>query len=544
MAQIPGIYIPQSSATTLDGRNDFDLNLLPTYAQRPEVDQAGLVLNAFNIRYMVDTFWLGLTYSIPSAYYITDDNGLVTEASITYSYTGLDLRPSTETDDYVQRSTFDANNRIISNQIFFDQHISDGSEYIRVATSTFHYTTDGSGNTATTISVQLDTTYISPTSPPFHGTQTLTEGGPGSNIILPNNGVNLPNVALSPPPMAGQYTYIPDSDGVHVIHGLWSTLDRLFTTGADVVNFNSLQPGQITAINAAPTQLYDGLGGNDNVTLPNKGANNDYKLTDKVSWNPTSTFVENLAAGQHVTIKAGDGDYKIAINGGNFSTIVGGPGSMDVSFNGIGTTSFEGNLNGSARVSGGGSLWVTGTLTGTATIDQNSTLEIAGTPAPAPNSDFTLVTFGLGNANRLQIDSPKTSDIVSIYGFAAGDEIDFANQPNLTLEAATGTNTNVVHIYNKSTLVDTLFFGGGIQTTRLEPLDDGHGGTKIIVEPHSVDLVDPQPPGEGADSANHIDWSFIHRNEGGLWLNPYVPITNTQTETKEHSGLTEVVPVV
>ena len=47
---------------------------------------------------------------------------------------------------------------------------------------------------------------------------------------------------------------------------------------------------------------------------------------------------------------------------------------------------------------------------------------------------------------------PALIKIVSIYGFAAGDQIDFANQPNLTLEAATGTFTNVVHVYNKGTL--------------------------------------------------------------------------------------------
>jgi hypothetical protein len=160
----------------------------------------------------------------------------------------------------------------------------------------------------------------------------------------------------------------------------------------------------------------------------------NYQLTSAVKWDPTKAFIEDLTTGQHVSIKAGDGDYKIAITGGNNNVIVGGPGSIDLSIKGLGTNSFEGNLKGSAGISGGGSLWITGTLTGTATIDQNSALEIAGTPAPAPNSDMSLVTFGLGNANKLQIDAPNTKDMVSIYGFAAGDEIDFANQPNLTLD--------------------------------------------------------------------------------------------------------------
>jgi hypothetical protein len=83
----------------------------------------------------------------------------------------------------------------------------------------------------------------------------------------------------------------------------------LFTAGADTVNFNSLTGPQIAAINAAPTQLYNGLGGNDTVTLPTEDANGNYVLSPAVNakWDPSQTFYAGDTTGQSCTITGGTG---------------------------------------------------------------------------------------------------------------------------------------------------------------------------------------------------------------------------------------------
>ena len=91
-----------------------------------------------------------------------------------------------------------------------------------------------------------------------------------------------------------------------------------------------------------------------------------------------------------------------------------------------------------------------------------------------------------------------------------------SNEHATKLEAATGVNIGEVDVYNKSTLVDTLIFNDSVPITTLEPVSDNNGGTEIIVDPTSIPLADPQPPGEAVGvSPNFIDWNFIHNNEGG-----------------------------
>jgi hypothetical protein len=98
-------------------------------------------------------------------------------------------------------------------------------------------------------------------------------------------------------------------------------IDALFTTGTDVVNFNNLLSDQQAAI-ASGADLYDGLGGNDAVTLPNLAATG-------VTWNSTKTFFADDTDGQSYTITGGDGTYKIALGTGNDLVNI-GTGALEI----------------------------------------------------------------------------------------------------------------------------------------------------------------------------------------------------------------------
>src|SRR5262249_50348707 len=130
--------------------------------------------------------------------------------------------------------------------------------------------------------------------------------------------------------------------------------------------------------------------------------------------------------------------------------------------------------------------------------------------------------------------APATPPTDTISGFIAGDDVDFPFYPNLTLGVASyAGNSNEVDLYSSGKLVTKLIFSGGVSTTALEPVSDGTGGTEVVVDPASVSpsasavLTDPQlSQVVGASSlgtGGTIDWGFIHQNEGGNWLNPYVP---------------------
>ena len=123
------------------------------------------------------------------------------------------------------------------------------------------------------------------------------------------------------------------------------TAPQLFTTGADTVNFNVpyLTSNQIAAI-IAGADKYDGLGGNNVVTLPTE-ANETESLGDgeTLGWHDSlnSLFHTDSLAGQNYTVNGDDGDYYINCGAGNdtinidnldpsvhtsYNTIVGGSG--------------------------------------------------------------------------------------------------------------------------------------------------------------------------------------------------------------------------
>lgn len=112
-----------------------------------------------------------------------------------------------------------------------------------------------------------------------------------------------------------------------------SNPSNLFTAGSEVVDFNELLLEQRTAI-ADGADLYHGLGGNDQVYLPNTGAN-----STAIGWQAGVTFIAGDTTGQSYTITGGDGSDKIQLGSGT-DTVYGSPGNDAVTA-GSGKTTFD-----------------------------------------------------------------------------------------------------------------------------------------------------------------------------------------------------------
>src|SRR5262245_1591236 len=168
----------------------------------------------------------------------------------------------------------------------------------------------------------------------------------------------------------------------------------LFTAGADTVDFNLLTPEQKQAI-AEGANLYDGLGGNDVVTLPNI-ANYNQSIGDGLTLNWANSaalrFTTHSKLGNTYTVTLGDGEYFIKAGAGTDVITVNGSGSGTI-------TAGSGSEN--LTISGGGSLKVIGTFNGVASIGTESTLELHG-PAPLAS---TSVKFA-GADGTLRLDQP------------------------------------------------------------------------------------------------------------------------------------------
>src|SRR5437588_12011016 len=112
------------------------------------------------------------------------------------------------------------------------------------------------------------------------------------------------------------------------------------------------------------------------------------------------------------------------------------------------------------------------------------------------------ITFS-GTVGTLVIDG-RPNVIYPINGFAAADDINFANLSNLTL-AAPQSIPGLVELYSGSTVVAELLFKGGADAKSLEPSSANIGETLVLVDnTSSSTLVDPQPTG------GSISWAFIH----------------------------------
>jgi Ca2+-binding RTX toxin-like protein len=132
----------------------------------------------------------------------------------------------------------------------------------------------------------------------------------------------------------------------------------LFTTGAETgataVNFNNLNPDQQTAI-AAHADLYHGLGGNDDVTLPDianynvslgsAGGTLNWQAGTPFNTQSTGVDVNYKVTGGNGNDKINGGDGKDIITGGAGDDTISGAGGNDTLSGGIGSDTFIGILS-------------------------------------------------------------------------------------------------------------------------------------------------------------------------------------------------------
>src|SRR5262249_31518859 len=224
----------------------------------------------------------------------------------------------------------------------------------------------------------------------------------------------------------------------------------LFTAGADTVDFNLLTPDQKQAI-AEAANLYDGLGGNDVVTLPNianynqdigngltLGWMNSADLPFSTGSKVGNTYTVTLGAGQYF-IRAGAGTDVITVSGRGSGTITAGSGSENLT------------------ISGGGSLTVNRTFNGVASIGAESTLELRGSVPLASTS----VKFA-GADGTLRLDQPDKF-IGTIENLSVGDTIDL---PTAGLNTAEGTD-EVAHTQIDGTTLTVTMNNGKTLTYQL-----------------------------------------------------------------------------
>jgi hypothetical protein len=258
----------------------------------------------------------------------------------------------------------------------------------------------------------------------------------------------------------------------------------LFTTGADIVDFNENAPDGLTAGQqdsiAAGADIYHGLGGNDVVTLPSEA---NYKESvgggKTLGWTDTaaSTFYTGSQAGDTYTVNGSDGSYfiqegagteTININGNGSSTITIGYGTDNVTINGTGAntisagtssagitiTGFSGSLTGSSpSPTPGATITLTGADSGNATIGSNSTLELS-----ANSSLNGMITFAPTPGGTLKIDG-TTMPTAVIGGFAAYIPPS-TGYPGIAPYTPADTIDLVGVPYDPNTGIASLFVGG------------------------------------------------------------------------------------
>jgi hypothetical protein len=292
---------------------------------------------------------------------------------------------------------------------------------------------------------------------------------------------------------------------------------QLFTSGANIVDFNEDDPDGLTAAQqtaiAAGADIYHGLGGNDVVTLPNEANYNENVGGIKtLSWTDTSasTFYTGSQAGDTYTVNGSNGSYfiqegagteTVTINGNGSSTITagsghdtititgngdnivnGGSGPSSITFTGTGASTINpGTGADTISISGGGSVRVNGDPQGTATIGAESILELSG-------GDSGSINFA-GKLGTLEIDHAGSMPTGVVTGFKSGDIIDLRDVPydpsfEYTILQTSNNSVqvnNVLYIeaggkpYYKLQLDSSQNFSGG----SFNLSSDGAGGTEI-----------------------------------------------------------------
>jgi autotransporter passenger strand-loop-strand repeat protein/VCBS repeat-containing protein len=314
----------------------------------------------------------------------------------------------------------------------------------------------------------------------------------------------------------------------------------LFTTGADEVNFNNLSPTQVAAINSAPAQLYNAMGGSDTITLPNE-LNGAYTLSPTVSatWDPTQTFVvgaltDTTSTNDTITGGTGNPAYNIdvvgpatasiTINGNGNSTITAGSGADTISITGTGTNSVTtGSGSETLSIAGGGSIDVLGTFVGSGSIGANSTLELSSSASGGP------ITFAGADAT-LQI-AGTAMPTNTLENFVPGDSIDLTGVPYKANGIATLIYGDALQISENGM---TYVLNVEEEPTKGESFQlssDGSGGTNIQIGPGNAGFDSGNFPGlkamEELYAETNLSWA-------GYYLTS--PLYNTKDQFTPWAG--------
>ncbi|MGY3354798.1 VCBS repeat-containing protein [Bradyrhizobium sp. GM0.4] len=232
------------------------------------------------------------------------------------------------------------------------------------------------------------------------------------------------------------------------IHGVNDTpITPLFTTGADVVDFNYLTDAQRQAIDANPQSIYQGLGGSDVVTLPDQ---TNYQLTANVRWDPGQTFVAGDTAGQSYKIVGGNGDHHVALGHGNDTVRFTGDGRNVIDGFAVGDTI---DLAGVSFDSGGRAYVKDGAGTSNATLevsipgqsrpidlvidDHSGQLSTESIKLSSGENGGTNITLQPGLSINVTYDDGVLSD---------NDRVEFERQVNLAVSRLENHFTNPLTI--------------------------------------------------------------------------------------------------
>jgi hypothetical protein len=372
------------------------------------------------------------------------------------------------------------------------------------------------------------------------GTLTFAPGQTSATISVPIINHTLAseteafNVVLSNPvDVGGSTPTISNATGT-------ATLYSLFSTGADTVDFNNLRPIQQQAI-AAGADTTHGLGGNDDVTLPNTG-----NATFYTGSTTSDTDYQVMGGSGNYTIFEGAGTETILINGDGSSNITAGGGSDTITINGNGnnnitagsggdtiTTNGNGNNavtigsgNDIVTISGGGNNTVTdggtqgvtitqfqGALDGTAVptgtsasnsaVNSNVTGASVGSIGSASTYDYleditksssgnmTIGSFGIG-----KLDAQFTGNITfsgvggaliidgtalptsTVYGFVPSDTIDLAGVPYNSSNEYTLLETSNNSV-GLNNLLQVVTVGSSPLSLQFDPTQNFSGGFQL-----------------------------------------------------------------
>jgi hypothetical protein len=190
---------------------------------------------------------------------------------------------------------------------------------------------------------------------------------------------------------------------IYPVYDITGTNPSLFTTGADDVNFNSLNPDQIAAVNGG-AKLYNSLDGDDSVTLPNSTVIPG--VASNITWDPLTPF---LTGNGDDTVQTGKLTDRVLLGHGA-DTVYGSRGN-DTIVGGAGADTFDYTHGDFANFSGGFASGTTQTLVGSHKqfIDDTNSANQNEIILPGSPNDYQFSTTFTGDSLTSAVTTIKTT---------------------------------------------------------------------------------------------------------------------------------------